>query len=50
MVILASTIKGWLFVVATSLLLYALIRRLRDQALAAYSCRQIYPEAATQAL
>jgi len=30
----ASTIKGWLFVVVTSMLLYGLIRRLRDQALA----------------
>ena len=30
----ASTIKGWLFVVVTTLLLYALIRRLREQALA----------------
>lgn len=33
-IVQASTIKGWLFVVVTSLLLYALIRRLRDQALA----------------
>lgn len=33
-IVLVSTIKGWLFVVVTSLLLYVLIRRLRDQALA----------------
>lgn len=33
--VLVSTLKGWLFVVVTSLLLYGLIRRLRDQALAA---------------
>jgi len=32
-IILASTIKGWLFVAVTSLLLYGLIRRLLDQAL-----------------
>ena len=32
--VLVSTIKGWLFVVVTSLLLYSLIRRLRDQTLA----------------
>ena len=32
--VLVSTIKGWLFVVVTSLLLYGLIRRLRDQVLA----------------
>ena len=33
-IVLVGTMKGWLFVVVTSLLLYALIRRLRDQALA----------------
>ena len=33
-IVLVSTIKGWLFVVVTSVLLYVLIRRLRDQALA----------------
>lgn len=33
-IVQVSTIKGWLFVVVTSVLLYALIRRLRDQALA----------------
>jgi len=33
-IVRVSTIKGWLFVVVTSLLLYGLIRRLRDQALA----------------
>jgi two-component system sensor histidine kinase/response regulator len=32
-IVQVSTIKGWLFVVVTSLLLYVLIRRLRDQAL-----------------
>ena len=34
-IVRVSTIKGWLFVVVTSLLLYGLIRHLRDQALAA---------------
>lgn len=33
-IVRVSTIKGWLFVAVTSLLLYGLIRRLRDQALA----------------
>lgn len=33
-IVRVSTIKGWLFVVVTTLLLYGLIRRLRDQALA----------------
>ncbi len=33
-IVLVSTLKGWLFVVVTSLLLYVLIRRLRDQVLA----------------
>jgi len=33
-IVQASTIKGWLFVVVTSMMLYGLIRRLRDQALA----------------
>jgi two-component system sensor histidine kinase/response regulator len=31
-IVRVSTIKGWLFVIVTSLLLYALIRRLRDPA------------------
>lgn len=32
--VLVSTVKGWLFVVVTSLLLYALVSRLRDRSLA----------------
>lgn len=34
-IILVSTLKGWLFVAVTSLLLYGLMRRVLDQALAA---------------
>jgi len=35
-IVVASTLKGWLFVAVTSLLLYRLIRRLLDQALTVF--------------
>jgi PAS domain S-box-containing protein len=43
-IVLVSTIKGWLFVAVTTLLLYALIRRLRDLALAG-ACAELAAQA-----